>query len=63
MATDRVFVALAAKLPRVADHLEAAREDILAFTRYTTRMDSTGPGVAVMAGAVMAGTVRVPRGG
>jgi putative transposase len=31
---DRVPDALAEKLPRVADHLEAAREDILAFTPF-----------------------------
>lgn len=31
---DRVLDALAEKLPRVADHLEAAREDILAFTAF-----------------------------
>ncbi|MET3948812.1 transposase-like protein [Arthrobacter sp. UYCu512] len=31
---DRVLDALAEKLPRVADHLEAAREDILAFTPF-----------------------------
>ena len=31
---DRVLDALAQKLPRVADHLEAAREDILAFTPF-----------------------------
>lgn len=30
---DRVITALADKLPDVADHLEAARADILAFTR------------------------------
>jgi putative transposase len=30
----RVLDALAEKLPRVADHLEAAREDILAFTAF-----------------------------
>jgi putative transposase len=29
-----VLDALAEKLPRVADHLEAAREDILAFTAF-----------------------------
>lgn len=31
---DRVLDALAEKLPKVADHLEAAREDILAFTPF-----------------------------
>ena len=31
---DRVLDALAEKLPRVADHLEASREDILAFTPF-----------------------------
>jgi len=31
---DRVLDALAQKLPRVADHLEAAREDVLAFTPF-----------------------------
>jgi putative transposase len=31
---DRVLDALAQKLPKVADHLEAAREDILAFTPF-----------------------------
>ncbi|WP_354241394.1 transposase [Arthrobacter sp. UYEF20] len=31
---DRVLDALTEKLPRVADHLEAAREDILAFTPF-----------------------------
>jgi|tagenome__1003787_1003787.scaffolds.fasta_scaffold20729512_1 putative transposase len=31
---DRVLHALAEKLPKTADHLEAAREDILAFTAF-----------------------------
>ncbi|WP_019481155.1 IS256 family transposase [Arthrobacter sp. TB 23] len=31
---DRVLAALAEKLPKAADHLEAAREDILAFTAF-----------------------------
>ncbi|MEC5192353.1 transposase-like protein [Arthrobacter sp. MP_M7] len=31
---DRVLDALAQKLPRVADHVEAARDDILAFTPF-----------------------------
>lgn len=31
---DRVIDALAEKLPAVAEHLEAAREDVLAFTAY-----------------------------
>lgn len=31
---DRVLNALAEKLPRVADHLEAAQADILAFTPF-----------------------------
>jgi putative transposase len=31
---DRVLDALAEKLPKTADHLEAAREDILAFTAF-----------------------------
>ena len=31
---DRIVDALAGKLPAVADHLEAAREDILAFTSF-----------------------------
>ncbi len=31
---DRVLDALADKLPRVAEHLEAARADVLAFTAF-----------------------------
>ncbi len=31
---DRVIDALSAKLPRVADHLDAARADLLAFTAF-----------------------------
>jgi putative transposase len=31
---DRVLYALADKLPRVAEHLEAARADVLAFTAF-----------------------------
>jgi putative transposase len=31
---DRIIDALADKLPKVAEHLEAAREDLLAFTAF-----------------------------
>lgn len=31
---DRIIDALADKLPKVADHLEAARADLLAFTAF-----------------------------
>ncbi|ETZ97906.1 transposase, Mutator family protein [Mycobacterium kansasii 824] len=31
---DRIIDALADKLPKVADHLEAARSDLLAFTAF-----------------------------
>ena len=31
---DRVLAALGDKLPRVAEHLEAARADVLAFTAF-----------------------------
>jgi transposase-like protein len=31
---DRVLDALADKLPRVAEHLETARADVLAFTAF-----------------------------
>ena len=34
---DRVIEALADKLPKVADHLEAARADLLAFTAFPRR--------------------------
>ena len=34
---DRVIEALADKLPKVADHLEAARADLLAFTAFPKR--------------------------
>jgi putative transposase len=34
---DRVLDALADKLPRVAEHLEAARADVLAFTAFPSR--------------------------
>jgi putative transposase len=32
---DRIIDALADKLPKVANHLEAGREDLLAFTAFT----------------------------
>jgi putative transposase len=34
LSIDRILEALAEKLPKVADHLEAAREEILAFTAF-----------------------------
>lgn len=34
---DRILEALADKLPRVAEHLEAARADVLAFTAFRQR--------------------------
>jgi putative transposase len=35
---DRIVDALSDKLPAVADHLEAARHDILAFTAYAKEL-------------------------
>jgi putative transposase len=43
---DRIINALADKLPKVADHLESARADLLAFSAFPKQIWSNNPGAA-----------------